>query len=277
MLGLFGWGVLSLAGPVGAQGPDKNTERADRVRALQRQIIDLEAIGRARALQARGVKPALRPAVKANDNVEHFAPVTAKFVRFTVLATVSGDEPCLHLLDIYGPDSSANLTTGARLTASSIWPGHLGDFKGGKYSKGWCWVAKERGKGWLQVELPAPAKIARIVWARDTANRHHDRIPTVYNIEASEDGRAWRTVATGKDRVAPGPGPVVFRSALVKALDPGQQKKRRELLDELRKLGAPAPNEIRSGPQVGEGVNGGFVSLFVNGEHGHAGKRRCPV
>lgn len=32
---------------------------------------------------------------------------------------------------------------------------------------------------------------------------------------------------------------------------------------------------VKSGPQVGEGVPGGFSTLFSNGEH--ADKRRCPV
>ena len=32
---------------------------------------------------------------------------------------------------------------------------------------------------------------------------------------------------------------------------------------------------LKSGPQVGNGNPGGFGALFVNGEH--AGKKRCPV
>jgi hypothetical protein len=41
-------------------------------------------------------------------------------------------------------------------------------------------------------------------------------------------------------------------------------------------LGAVASaDELKSGPQVGDGIPGGFSSLFVNGEH--ADKNRCPV
>jgi hypothetical protein len=129
----------------------------------------------------------------------------------------------------------------------------------------------------VQVELPAAAKIARVVWSRDAQNRYHDRVATAYKVEVSEDGRAWHTVATGEDRAAPGQDHWVSRSASVKALDPGQRRKRQELLDGLRKLGAPGPNEVKSGPQVGEGINGGFAALFLNGLPEHAGKRRCPV
>jgi len=277
LLGLFSLGLFLLARTVNAQEPDKKREQAERVRALQQQIMDLESIGRAKVLQERGVKPGLRPAVKTTSNVESFAPVTARFLRFNVLATVSGDEPCLDALGIFGPDSSANLTAtaGVRLTASSIWPGHLGDFKGGKYGPGWCWVGKERGTGWVQVELPAPTKIARVVWSRDTKNRYHDRFATAYKVEVSEDGRAWHTVATGADRAAPGHDHRVSRSALLKALDPSQRKKRQELLAELRKLGAPGPNEVKSGPQVGEGINGAFAVHGLNGSLG--GRNFCPV
>ncbi|MCI0457199.1 MAG: hypothetical protein L0Z62_09495 [Gemmataceae bacterium] len=270
-------GLFSVACTVNAQEPDKNRERAERIRALQRQIMELETIGRIKVLQDRGIKPARRPAVKTDHNVEQFAPVTARFVRFTVLATVNGAEACLDALEIYGPDSPANLTAaeGVRLTASSVSVGQLGDFKGGKYVKGWCWVARDRGPGWVQVELPALSRVSRVVWSRDAQNRYHDRFATAYRVEVAKDGRAWRAVATGEDRVATGQDLSVSRSALIKALDPSQRKERQGLMEELRKLGAPIPNEVRSGPQVGEGINGAFAALGLNGPL--AGKRFCPV
>jgi hypothetical protein len=270
-------GLLSVAGVVSASEPDKTAERANRVRALQRQILDLESSARTKVLQGRGVKPLLRPPVNTRYNVENFAPVTARYVRFTVLATVNGAEPCLDALELYSPDCPVNLTgaKGVRLTASSIWPGHLGDWKGGTYSKGWCWVAKERGTGWVQVELPRPKKIARVVWSRDAENRYHDRFATVYKVETSTDGGSWQKVATGEDRTAPGRDPLITRGNLLKALDPTGRKKRLELMDALQKLGAPWPNEIKSGPQVGEGINGGFLAHFLNGPE--VDRQRCPV
>ncbi len=38
---------------------------------------------------------------------------------------------------------------------------------------------------------------------------------------------------------------------------------------------ALAWDDLKSGPQVGQGVPGGFPALFVNGIH--AGKKCCPV
>src|SRR5262245_31757894 len=251
--GLFGLGLFSVACTVNAQGPAKNEARAERARAIQRQVMDLESIGRANVLREWGVKSLLRPAVNAAYNVESFAPRAARFLRFNVLATVSGDEPCLDALEIYGPDSSANLTAaeGVRLTASSIWPGHLGDFKAGKYGKGWCWVAKDRGTGWVKVAFPAAKKISRIVWSRDGQNRYHDRVPSAYKVEISVDGRGWHKVAAGEDRAAPGNDPRFSRAIVRRALDSAQQNQRRDLVAELKKLGAPGPNEVTSGPQVG--------------------------
>jgi hypothetical protein len=279
LVGIMSLGQVSPASPVNAKPPDPSAQRAERILDIQKQITDLEAIGRARVLQEQqqSGKPRLRPAVQASDNVEHFAPVIARFVRFSVQATSSGDEPCLNTVDLYGPDSSANLTTadGVRLTASSVWPGHLGDFKDGKYARGWCWVGKERGKGWLQVELPAPVAIARLVWSRDTQNRHHDRVATAYKIEVSTGGSAWTTVATAEGRAAPGQHHVISRSTLVKALDSCQQEKRQDLIAELRKLGAYWPSDVKSGPQVGEGINGKFIVRGLNTSLG--GRNYCPV
>jgi hypothetical protein len=271
LLGLFG--LVSVAGTIGAEQPDKTEARAARVRSLRRQIMDLESIGRERVSRDRGAKVITRPAVKAEYNVDSFAAVKARFVRFNVLATVNGSEPCLDALEVYGPDGATNLTEGARTTASSA-HAKLGNFNGGKYGKGWCWTSKEPGKGWVQVELSASAKIDRVVWSRDTLNRYHDRVPSSYTIEVSEDGGAWQTVATSEGRAAPGNTDGFSRSTLVKALEPAQQKKRQELLLELIKLGAPRPNECKSGPQPGDFIR----KFFVHGVNTSLnGKKFCPV
>jgi len=82
-------------------------------------------------------------------------------------------------------------------------------------------------------------------------------------------------VATGQDRAAPGHNPGFSRSTLVQALDAGQRQERQKLLDELAKLGAPRPNEVKSGPQVGEGINGRFAVHGLSGSLG--GRNFCPV
>ena len=54
----------------------------------------------------------------------------------------------------------------------------------------------------------------------------------------SEDGRIWKTVATGKDRVAIGKETWLSRAALRAGLAPAEQKRHRELVDELKRLNA---------------------------------------
>lgn len=278
VLGLLGLGLFGLAGLANAQGTDRIQERDTRIRDLRRQLVDLETVGRDKVLQNRGLKSFRRPAVNTAANEETFEPVTARFVRFTVEATVDGSEPCLHSLQIYSPGNQANLSAaaGVQFSASSVMPAFTNNFNGGKLHPGWCWVGQDRGKGWLEVELPQPTAISRIVWNRDSNNVHKDRIPSSYKIEVS-DGRFRQTVASGEDRAILGKDYTVLRSAAVRALDASQLRQRQEMLDELKKLGVPRPFEVKSGPQVGEYVNGAFAAQFLNGLQVHVGKQRCPV
>jgi hypothetical protein len=217
----------------------------ERIRPLERELLDLSSLARANLGRARGKGPVPRVPVNTCYNVERFAPVTARFVRFTILATADGHEPALDELEVYGPDGPVNLASakGARATASSLLPGfaahkvhHLND---GKYGNDWSWVSRHK-QGWAQIELPAPAKVCRVVWCRD-ANappRSGDRLASDYKVEVSEDGHDWKTVATGKDRVAVGKETWLSRAALRAALAPDQQKRHRQLVDELKRLNA---------------------------------------
>ncbi|HEY1628425.1 MAG TPA: DUF1549 domain-containing protein, partial [Tepidisphaeraceae bacterium] len=73
--------------------------------------IDADAKAAADIAQtkAAGADGALRPAVSARQNIDDFPPVTARFVRLTILATNDGSEPCLDELEIFGPGSADNL------------------------------------------------------------------------------------------------------------------------------------------------------------------------
>jgi hypothetical protein len=215
-----------------------------KMRALHRQIADLDTLARGHALKDLGENPVLRPPVSAAYNVEEFAPVNARFVRFIVQATSDGSEPSLDELEIYGPGNTDNLARlkGAKATVSSSLPlaanfpaAHLND---GRYGNGSMWVSAERGRGWAQIELPAVAKIARIVWSRDGSNPpfFHDRLPTSYRIEASADGIDWQVVARSDDRAALGKDRVLSRAALDAALNPAEQAQRRALLDTIADL-----------------------------------------
>ena len=158
--------------------------------------------------RVRGGSEKLRPAVSAGHNVEEFAPVLARYVRFTVLATSDGSQPCLDELRIFGPNSDVDLalaSRGAKATASSLLPGyavhqvaHLND---GVTGNSHSWISNEPGSGWAQIELPQQERIARLVWERDAEGQFQDRLPTEYRVEISADDRIWQEVANGRDRI----------------------------------------------------------------------------
>lgn len=136
---------------------------------------------------------------------EQFAPVQAKYVRFTVLSTADNAEPCLDELEIYGAEGGENLalaSRGAKASASSLLPGyaihqveHLND---GKYGNSRSWISNEKGHGWAQIELPAATRVSRVVWSRDASaeSRFADRQADAWRIDVSEDGQVWKAVVT---------------------------------------------------------------------------------
>jgi hypothetical protein len=136
---------------------------------------------------------------------EQFAPVQAKYVRFTVLSTADNAEPCLDELEIYGAEGGENLalaSKGAKASASSLLPGyaihqveHLND---GKYGNSRSWISSEKGRGWAQIELPAATRVSRVGWSRDASPepRFADRQADAWRIDVSEDGQVWKPVVT---------------------------------------------------------------------------------
>jgi uncharacterized protein DUF1549/uncharacterized protein DUF1553/F5/8 type C domain-containing protein/cytochrome c len=249
-------GVRHAERPLAPAGMDENSQKETaeilrRVRSLSGQISDLDAGARIAVLRAEGVQPAPRPAVSARRNVEDFAPAAARFLRFTVLATRNGTEPCLDELEAYSPGEDRNLALaaeGARATASSLLPGypihqiaHLND---GRYGNDWSWISSERGGGWAQIEFPQVATVSRVVWSRDSGDRPRfaDRLPAAYRVEVSLDGRTWKTVATGEDRATA--GEAIPLKTLLQALTPAQKERRGALVEAVeelrRKLTPPA-------------------------------------
>jgi hypothetical protein len=137
------------------------------------------------------------------ENIETFAPVEARFVRFTIHETLNHAEPCLDELEIYsaGSDSRnvALSSAGAKASASGTLPNfeihkleHIND---GKVGNDHSWISNEAGRGWVQIELSEKQLIDKIVWSRDRREIYKDRVPTVYTIEAASAPNLWQTVA----------------------------------------------------------------------------------
>lgn len=179
--------------------------RAERDR-VERQLEDLEP----RAAPP-GSLPTRSP-VRPNRNVEYFVAVAARFVRFTISATLDRTEPCIDELELYGPGAeTGNLALaerGVKVTASSLYPNdphhrieHIND---GRWGNSYSWISHEPGAGWVQLELPKSVVVERLVWGRDRQGRFQDRLPSDYRIEVSTDGHSWKTVAGSWDRHPPG-------------------------------------------------------------------------
>ncbi len=153
------------------------------------------------------VSAVLRAPVHPRRNVEEFAPVEAKFVRFIVRNTNRG-EPCLDELEIYSPDEKlgnvALAANGARATASGSLSGYaihqLEGVNDGRFGNGRSWIANRIGGAWVQIELPQVTRINKVVWGRDREGNFIDRLATQYEIQVAVDTNSWRMVASSADR-----------------------------------------------------------------------------
>jgi mono/diheme cytochrome c family protein len=178
-----------------------------------------------------------RPAINSRENVDHFAPVLARFVRFSISET-NQSEPCLDELEIWATaapvgatptstnDTAAAQPTalhggelrnvglaqlGAKATSSGDYPDRskhrLEQVNDGLVGNDFSWISNEAGKGWIQIELPAEEWVTAIAWGRDRNQVYRDRTATKYRIEVAREPGQWQLVASGDDRLASGETP----------------------------------------------------------------------
>lgn len=150
------------------------------------------------------------PASATQPYTATFEPQPARFVRLLIHSTNRG-QPAIDEIEIFGSDGKSNLALashGAKASASSCLSGyaihqiaHLND---GQYGNEHSWIAASTSTEWAQIELPEPARIARITLSRDREGRHIDRIPVQVDLQLSSDGHRWQTVAQMKNQ-APAP------------------------------------------------------------------------
>ena len=146
-----------------------------------------------------------RPAVNARENIDRFAPVKAKRMRFTIKETNSL-EPCIDELEVFGsgPENLALSSAGTTVTASgskvSADRHELRFVNDGNYGNSRSWMSHEPGKGWVLLEFTAEHTIERVVWGRDREGQFADRLATDYVIEVASATGEWRVVVDATDR-----------------------------------------------------------------------------
>jgi mono/diheme cytochrome c family protein len=225
--------------PLRSDDADSRLRMAERLRR-ERQAIEVE-LARYRP-RARPGGPAVRPAVTHQANEDRFAPVEARFLRFTTTAT-STAEPCLDEVEVFTAESSprniALASLGTRATASGTLAGfaihkleHVND---GLYGNSHSWIA-DAPTGWVQLEFPQAVRIDRVVWSRDrsgSANAYRDRLAVGYRIEVSTNGRDWTVVADSSDRLPVG---ARLSTPSVEGLPPAQAAEVRRLAARAEEL-----------------------------------------
>lgn len=146
-----------------------------------------------------------RPAVNPRLNVDRFAPVTARRLRFTIQAT-NNLEPCLDELEVFDGDGAnwALAANGTKATSSGdtiVNDRHEMRFvNDGRYGNSRSWMSNEMGKGWVELEFPQDRVIDRVVWGRDREGKYADRLAVEYRIEVAGHTGEWQTVADSSDR-----------------------------------------------------------------------------
>jgi hypothetical protein len=192
--------ALRLSGAALANAGRLRSELAD----VEQKLVTLRVLA-----QPQATAGAQRPGVRVDYNIDRFEPVIAQSVRFTILATANGDEPCIDELEVLTapePDvpiwNVALASEGAKAIASGTIAGfaihkieHLND---GLTGNDHSWISDKRNTGWVEIRLPRPARIGAVAWGRDRHMLFKDRLATRYQIEIA-DAAGNRHVVGGSD------------------------------------------------------------------------------
>ncbi len=171
------------------------------LRKVETQLLRFEPQADPRSSEPR------RAAVQAKLNVDRFASVEARAVRFTIEATNSV-EPCLDELEVWSaePESRnvALASSGGVPLASGTYEGNafhkLEHINDGLYGNEHSWISSEAGRGWIEIRWPKTERVEAVGWGRDRNGAFSDRLPIQYRIEMQTPFGDWFLVASHSDR-----------------------------------------------------------------------------
>ena len=185
----------------------------------KRDALNKELTTRATAKESEASKTWRRPRLSRYGTEENFAPIEAKFIRFTIDGSDSNDpkqaQPKLDEFEVCSdeatPRNVALASNGAEARGKSR---EAKDFASaysvalvndGKFGERWPSVGKD-----LVIALAKPERIRRVLFSSDRSKQlSEDHSITTfvgdYRIEISLDGEHWKEVANSYDRVPPTP------------------------------------------------------------------------
>ncbi|MBK9171285.1 MAG: DUF1553 domain-containing protein [Bryobacterales bacterium] len=175
---------------------------------LAREIAALR--DRAKPLLAErraGIEASFRPPVDPKGTEERFAPVRVRFLRMRI-ESASSPSVSLDELEVFDA-AGRNIALGATASASST---RMADDDASAYDARYVtdgsfdkrWISDTTPAS-VTIELREAAEAVRIVWSADRLGAFQGRfvrsVPVDYVIEASTDGRTWRHLADGRNRL----------------------------------------------------------------------------
>ena len=182
-----------------------------------------------------------RPMINARENSDRFAPTQAKRVRFIIKATNSL-EPCIDEIEVFNTsgENVALATAGTqRKSGGDIGVAERHELRfinDGRYGNGRSWMAKENGKGWVELEFKQEQTIERIVWGRDREGKFTDRLAIDYQIEVTDSAGRSLTVADASDRRKFDPTDKKEAKPNLSGLSPDETKRAKLLIQEKASL-----------------------------------------
>lgn len=274
-----GWVQLEFPAPVRIDrivwGRDREEIYKDRLATS----YEIEAGEDAKSLRRVAGQASPRPAVHPRLNVERFAPVAAKRLRFTITET-TGAEPCIDELEVYSvaegnqsPHNVALASAGTKATASGTYPNseihRLEYINDGKVGNRRSWISSEAGKGWVELEFPETVTVNKVVWGRDREEKFKDRLATNYRIEVASGANAWQVIASAADRRKYAPDEKFKPTYRTADLTEAEIARLNELLAERKKHEAKL-KELTDGPMI-------YAGTFTNPEPTYRQHRGDPM
>ena len=218
--------------------PERESTRKAALKQIDQQLVNIQHQLEASTPLANSNDTSelkAREPVNTLRNVDRFAPVEAKMVRLTVLATMDDNrhEPCIDELEVFGTGATsvnvALVDRGGQPSSSGNYSEtgihQLKHVNEGLYGNSHSWISNQKGAGWVQIEWPEVQTIDRVIWSRDRTGQFKDRLAIRYRIEVATEPGKWTTVAGSWDRVPFGASESERESLSAQALsEDGQQR-----------------------------------------------------